>query len=53
MTAIGKSFGIARTTITSILKSREKYKQLFFESETDVSKKPVRPAKFKVSHLFF
>ena len=53
MTAIGDSFGIAQTTITSVLKSREKYKQLFFESETDVSKKRVRPAKFKVSHLFF
>ena len=51
-TSIGESFGIARTTVASVLKNKLKYKQLFFQNETDVSKKRVRSAKFEVSHTF-
>ena len=49
-TSIGESFGIARTTVTSVSNNKLKYKQLFFQNETDVFKKRVRSAKFKVSH---
>ncbi|KAL8577788.1 hypothetical protein ACOMHN_001657 [Nucella lapillus] len=51
-TSIGDSFGIARTTVASVLNNKVKYKQLFFQSETDVSRKRVRSAKFEVSHKF-
>ena len=51
-TSIGESFGIARTTVASVIKNKLKYKQLFFQNETDVSKKRVRSAKFEVSHKF-
>ena len=51
-TSRGESFGIARTTVTSVLNNKLKYKQLFFQNETDVSKKRVRSAKFEVSHKF-
>ena len=51
-TSIGESFGIAWTTVTSVLKNKLKYKQLFFQNETDVSKKRVCSAKFEVSHTF-
>ncbi|KAL8567187.1 hypothetical protein ACOMHN_046597 [Nucella lapillus] len=46
-TSIGDSFGIARTTVASVLNNKVKYKQLFFQSETDVSRKRVRSAKFE------
>ena len=51
-TSIGESFGIAWTTVTSVLKNKLKYKQLFFQNETDVSMKRVRSVKFEVSHTF-
>ncbi|KAL8577847.1 hypothetical protein ACOMHN_054596 [Nucella lapillus] len=46
-TSIGDSFGIARTAVASVLNNKVKYKQLFFQSETDVSRKRVRSAKFE------
>ena len=51
-TSLGESFGSARTIVTSVLNNKLKYKQLFFQNETDVSKKRVRSAKFEVSHKF-
>ncbi|KAL8569984.1 hypothetical protein ACOMHN_056416 [Nucella lapillus] len=54
-TSIGDSFGISHTTVASVLNNKVKYKQLFFQSKTDVSRKRVRSAKFelKATELLF
>ena len=43
---IAEEFGIAPTTVTGILKDKEKYKQQYFSGQIDVNKSRVRPARF-------
>ena len=43
---IAEGFGIAPTTVTGILKDKEKYKQQYFSGQIDVNKSRVRPARF-------
>ena len=42
---MAEEFGIAPTTVTGILKEKEKYKQQYFNGQTDVRKSRVRSAK--------
>ena len=44
---IASDFGIAPSSVSTIVRDKDRYRKLFYEGHTDVSKKRARPAKYE------